>query len=194
MRVRGVDNVARNLAGVESLCAAGRNPASSRRNTPGYVASGLSTHKPVVDEDPTATIRSAPAFRRTAVRAKGAPSEMLWFADKQNSAADCDQAPSGWARTTAMAAHSVPTRRHVSHTAGQRITIYRVSNARSSAPFLERGLHHGWRAIPANAGPSRKRHALRPTSICDHASAPLPKFVIHEPTSRTNFGSKGALD
>ena len=26
------------------------------------------------------------------------------------------------------------------------------------------------------------------------SSAPLPKFVIHEPTSRTNFGSKGALD
>src|SRR5262249_61920016 len=63
--------------------------ASSRRITSGYVAALLATHKPVVDDEPIATIRSvAAALRRAMVRGKEAPSERLSLAARQASASE----------------------------------------------------------------------------------------------------------
>src|SRR5262249_19433784 len=63
--------------------------ASSRRITSGYVAALLATHKPVVDDEPIATIRSvAAALRRAVVRGKEAPRERLSLAARQTSASE----------------------------------------------------------------------------------------------------------
>src|SRR5262249_62020717 len=63
--------------------------ASSRRITSGYVAALVTTHKPVVDDEPIATIRSvAAALRRAVVRGKEAPSERLSLAARQASASE----------------------------------------------------------------------------------------------------------
>ena len=67
--------------------------------TSGYVADGLSTHRPVVEEEPMATILTAsPPLRRATVRGSGAPKARARFAARQISASDrlagvCASAP-----------------------------------------------------------------------------------------------------
>ena len=164
-----------------SICAPGRNAASSRRITCGYVASEPNTHNPVVEDEPKATTRSAPALRCAAARGSGMPMERVRLAARQTSAADCAFTPWAPAHRRTLAAQTavmarcpsgttaITVARSLSFPQGTRLHRSMISSLTPWKPLITASHQSQWRgqggrppqwpthpAIPANAGQEGK--------------------------------------